>query len=100
MTRIQIPLGLDKPYKITHIPSLSALGVITDRTEPFRPGEAETVLSSFKLIDDQNFDTISSYECSGNEQAMSLSTISLSVADEKESFFCLGTAIIKPQEAE
>ncbi|ESK85005.1 uv-damaged dna-binding [Moniliophthora roreri MCA 2997] len=95
-----IPLGLDKPYKIAHVPSLKAFGVVTDRTEPFRPGEADTVLSSLKLIDDQNFKTISSYECSGNEQAMSLSTISLSIADEDESFFCLGTAVINPQEVE
>ncbi|KAK7056644.1 hypothetical protein VNI00_002361 [Paramarasmius palmivorus] len=95
-----IPFGLDNPHRIAHIPSLKVFGVAVDHTEPYRIGDDEDVVSSFKLLDDQQFRTISTFECQNDEQAMSLTTIKVSVADEDATFFCMGTTFIDPGETE
>ncbi|PBK75055.1 hypothetical protein ARMSODRAFT_929129 [Armillaria solidipes] len=95
-----IPLGLDNPIKISHVPALRCFGVVCTRTEPFRIGNAESTRSLFKLLDETTFKVISEFSAKDNETVVSMTTQSMDVNGELRTFFCLGAYIYEPGERE
>ena len=57
MLDFQIPLGLDNPLRIKHIPALTAFVVACRRISPARIGDIEEVTSSIQIFDDTTFDS-------------------------------------------
>ncbi|KAG7445774.1 uncharacterized protein BT62DRAFT_969553 [Guyanagaster necrorhizus] len=93
-----IPLGLDNPIKIAHVPALRCFGVVCTRTEPFRIGDAESTRSLFKLLDETTFKVLCEFSAEVNETVVSMTTRSVDVNDELRTFFCLGAYIYEPGE--
>ncbi|CAK5284353.1 unnamed protein product [Mycena citricolor] len=83
-----IPFGPDVPQKIVYEPSLKAFGVAFSKTEPVRVGSEElSITSTFRILDDVNFETLGEYTCPVDEEI----TCITSIQDSRSAFFCAGT---------
>ncbi|THV04459.1 hypothetical protein K435DRAFT_649225 [Dendrothele bispora CBS 962.96] len=93
-------LGLDSPRKIAYDPTVKAFGIVCVRTEPSRIGLDQKVTSSFRLLDDTTFTELARFTCDDDEQAMSLTLLKHSDANQTRTFFCVGTVYIRDEEKE
>ncbi|KAF7365431.1 CPSF-A domain-containing protein [Mycena venus] len=94
-----IPLGLDTPQRIVHEPSLKIFGVACTRREPTRIGSVEpSPRSSFRLLDDTNFNHLSQYNCEADEEITCVTTLTLKEDEDSTVFFCLGTYVFQADE--
>lgn len=89
-----VPLG-ETPRRIAHQPSSNTFLVIT-LNNSFNPDANE--VGFCRLIDDQTYETIDSFQLPPNERPCSI--ISTSFPSDSNKYFVVGTAILVPDEPE
>ncbi|EJD50676.1 hypothetical protein AURDEDRAFT_112250 [Auricularia subglabra TFB-10046 SS5] len=94
-----IPMGSENPRRIAYNSHAKAFGVGTMHSQPVGVGEPESVTSSFKILNQDTFDTLSSMQLDDNEEITSVASLPI-MPESRTEMFVVGTAYIKDSEME
>ncbi|KAG1743291.1 CPSF A subunit region-domain-containing protein [Suillus paluster] len=91
-----IPLGLDNPLRITHIPALRVFAVACRRINPARIGDFEEITGSIQLFDDISFNKVGHFNLEQGEESTSL----LPFTTGSASYLCVAAVTLEDEETE
>lgn len=92
-----VPLG-EQPRRIAHQESSRTLAVCTIKYQHFETTQEDVETTFIRLIDDQTFEIVASFQLDAYELGCSI--LSSSFMDDPVSYYVIGTAYALPEESE
>ncbi|KAI0027623.1 mono-functional DNA-alkylating methyl methanesulfonate N-term-domain-containing protein [Vararia minispora EC-137] len=93
-----IAFGLDNPVRLTHEPVSRTLGVGCLKVDPtpvsYLEERDQTILSTFKVLDDTTYEVLSTYDCKPLEEITAVVTF-MPPGDGAKTYYALGTMFNK-----
>ncbi|KAG1898161.1 CPSF A subunit region-domain-containing protein [Suillus fuscotomentosus] len=91
-----IPLGLNNPLRITHIPALRVFAVACRYITPARIGDVEDINGSIQVFDDISFNKLGHFNLEQGEEPTSL----LSFTTNSGSYLCVAAVTLEDEDTE
>ncbi|KAG0700426.1 CPSF A subunit region-domain-containing protein [Suillus ampliporus] len=91
-----IPLGLDNPSRVTHIPALRVFAVACRRINPARIGDFEEITGSIQMFDDISFNKVGHFNLEQGEESTSLLPFTTGSAP----YLCVAAVTLEDEDTE
>ncbi|KAG2145900.1 CPSF A subunit region-domain-containing protein [Suillus clintonianus] len=91
-----IPLGLNNPLRVTHIPALRVFAVACRCIIPARIGDLEEIRGSIQVFDDISFNKLGHFNLEQGEESTSL----LSFTTDSGSYLCVAAVTLEDEDTE
>ncbi|KAG2758166.1 hypothetical protein P692DRAFT_20763238 [Suillus brevipes Sb2] len=91
-----IPLGLNNPLRVTHIPALRVFAVACRCITPVRIGDVEDISGSIHVFDDISFNKLGHFSLEQGEEPTSL----LSFTTNSGSYLCVAAVTLEDDDTE